>query len=94
MPELTLADAEARLRAHGGYDWVLSGQQAWSAAEVAQRLGEMGIRVSKDTVTRWFKTLLNTQDFGGLGLYASRADLVLFLASRNVRDAVSDDQTA
>ncbi len=77
-----LRDAEQRLRAHGGYDWALSGRQAWSAADVAEQLTQMGIATSKDTVIRWFKTMPHVQDFGGLGMYVSRADLVLYLAAR------------
>ncbi len=83
MPELTLAEAEARLRGHGGYGWLLGGRQVWSVAEVVDGFRGMGIPVSRDAVNRWFKAMPHTQDFGGtIGLRATRDDLIIYLASR------------
>jgi len=92
MPDLTLPEAEARLHAHGGYDWLLSGRQAWSVSEVVKALaGSTGIQVSHDAVTRWFKSLSHTQDFGGpIGLRASRNDLITFFAGRMRGDGLTD----
>lgn len=82
MSDMSLEEAEARLREHGGYEWALSGRQMWSAADITAKLTDMGMKVSKDTVTRWIKAMPNMQDFGGMGIFASRADLILFLAGR------------
>ncbi|HET8908128.1 MAG TPA: hypothetical protein VFN11_14310 [Ktedonobacterales bacterium] len=93
MASTELKEAERRLKAHGGYEWALSGRQAWSAADVAEQLTSMGIATSKDTVIRWFKqSMPHVQDFGGLGMYVSRADLVLYLAARFLRSASSDGE--
>ncbi len=94
MPdEIDMAEAEQRLRALGGFDWLLGGQQWWSARDVSEHLKTAGIGGHKDTVTRWFKMLPQTQDFAGLGLRASRADLIRFFATRS-RSASTDDGQA
>ncbi len=83
MPELTLEEAEARLKEHGGYAWLLSGRSIWSVSEVVAELKEAGLKVSNDAVARWFNTLPHTQDFGGpVGLRASRRDLIILFGSQ------------
>jgi hypothetical protein len=83
MPDLTLAEAEALLRAHGGYDWLLSGKQFWSVSEIVGEFDKVGLKVSHDAVTRWIKPLPFTDDFGGkIGLRATRNDLIMYFASR------------
>ena len=83
MAELTRDQAEERLRAHGGYDWLLEGRAFWSVKEVVSALKEAGMDVSHDAVARWFRTLPHTQDFGGpVGLRASRFDLILLFAGQ------------
>lgn len=82
MPDLTIEQAIALLRQQGGYDWLIDGAEAWSASNVADRLCESGIEVSSDTVVRWFKTLPTYQDFGKLGIYASRSVLLVYFASK------------
>jgi hypothetical protein len=84
MPDLTLDQAEAILRARGDYAWALSGKQRWTVMEIKEQLNAMDIDVSRDTVTRWVKKWPQTEDFGYLGLRASRADLILFLAGRQL----------
>lgn len=83
MPDsTTLAEAEQKLHALGGFDWLLSGTQWWAAKDVSEHLKESGIGGHKETVTRWIKTLPGTQDFGGLGLRAKRDELIIFFATR------------
>src|SRR5258708_1975873 len=82
MPKYNRATAEQRLRDIAGFDWLLGGTQWWSAKEVSDHLQEQGIGGHKETVIRWFKMLPNTKDFGGLGLRATRDDLILFFAER------------
>ncbi len=83
MADITLREAEALLRAHGGYEWLLSGKQFWSVGEIVQELDRVGLRVSHDAVTRWIRPLPFTDDFGGkIGLRAARNDLILYFASR------------
>ena len=82
MPVYDLVTAERRLRDIGGFDWLLGGTQWWSAKDVSDQLQQQGIGGHKETVLRWFKTMPNTKDFGGLGLRAKRDDLVLFFAEQ------------
>ena len=93
LPDLPLNQAEAILRARGDYAWALSGKQRWTVMEIKEKLNAMDIAVSRDTVTRWVKTWPQTEDFGYLGLRASRADLILFLAGRqrNAQSSEADD---
>lgn len=84
MPELDEATAIRMLRDRGGYDWLIDGPAAWFASDVADRLSAMGITVTRDTVGRWFKRMPHTQDFGKLGLSASRQDLLLYFAGRMI----------
>ena len=83
MPEMSLHDAEGLLRAHGGYDWLLSGKQFWSVGEIVEEFDKVGLKVSHDAVTRWIMPLPFTDEFGGkIGLRASRNDLILYFAGR------------
>jgi hypothetical protein len=79
-----LKEAEERLQAHGGYDWLLSStRQFWSVSEIVAELDKVGMKVSNDAVVRWIKPLECTQDFGGpIGLRAARRDLIRFFAAR------------
>lgn len=86
------SEAEARLRAHGGFDWLLSGRQQWSVAEVVSALQGIGITVSSDAVGRWFKSLPHTLRFGGpIGMRATRDDLIVFFAGRMRGDGALDE---
>ena len=70
---------------HGGYGWLLQGKAFWSVSEVVRALAEEGVKISNDTVARWFKTLPHTQDFGGpVGLRASRNDLIIMFATEMI----------
>jgi hypothetical protein len=83
MPDLALPEAEALLRAHGGYDWLLSGKQFWSVSEIVEEFDRVGLKVSHDAVTRWIKPLPFTDDFGDkIGLRAARNDLIVYFARR------------
>lgn len=90
MSTLTIDRALALLRERGGYDWLIDGPQAWGARDVADRLTAMGLSVTRETVAIWFRQLPHTQDFGRLGLSASRGDLLVFFASR--MQAAADDR--
>lgn len=87
MPELHMSheDAEEILRQDGRYDWLLSGRQVWSVNEVVERYStEVGVPVSHDTVTRWFKRLpaSEAENYGGtIGWRAKRDALVMFFAA-------------
>lgn len=81
-PELQLA--VARLRAHGGYEWLLSGPDVLLATDIAEHLKTMGVPVKSNTITLWLKELSSAQDFGRIGVAASRADIIKMLASRFV----------
>ncbi len=81
MAALSQDEAIRLLSEHGGYDWLIEGKAFWSVNEVVRALAEEGVKISNDTVARWFKTLPHTQDFGGpVGLRASRNDLVQMFA--------------
>jgi hypothetical protein len=80
MPESTPA---AKLRAHGGFEWLLDGRRQWSVSEVIAAMQEADIVVSTDAVGRWFKTMPHTLYFGGpIGMRATRDDLITFFAAR------------
>ena len=96
MPELSQTEAEELLQRDGRYDWLLTGRQAWSVADVEQAYGSAtGVPVSHDTVMRWFKRLPDggAENYGGtIGWRAKRDALVVFFASgghlrRNADDA-------
>jgi hypothetical protein len=91
MPTYDLATAEQRLRKIGSFEWLLSGAQWWSAKDVSDQLQKEGIGGHKETVLRWFKTLTNTKDFGGLGLRAKRDDLVQYFAE-HINDVRADSE--
>lgn len=82
MPELTLEQAMALLQETDAYGWLINGPEAFSAEKVVEGLGESGISVHKVTVLRWFKSLPKYQDYGALGLYAARKDLIVYFAGR------------
>ncbi|HEY7343296.1 MAG TPA: hypothetical protein VH591_20665 [Ktedonobacterales bacterium] len=85
MSELT---AEAKLRAHGGFGWLLDGRQNWSVSEVIEAMHTIDIAVSTDAVGRWFKEMPHTLSFGGpIGMRATRDDLIAFFASRMLMDS-------
>jgi hypothetical protein len=93
MADVTLKEAESLLRAHGGYDWLLSGKQFWSVGEIVTEFEKVGLRVSHDAVTRWIKPLPFTDDFGGkIGLRAARNDLVVYFANRLRSDGDAIDR--
>jgi hypothetical protein len=94
MPELDEGTAIRLLRDRGGYDWLIDGPASWFATDVADRLTDAGIAVTRDTVGRWFKRLPHTQDFGKLGLSASRHDLLLYFAGRMIAAAPGADDRA
>jgi hypothetical protein len=80
---LTLEEAEALLKEHRGYEWLLRDRQFWSVSEIVRELEVQGFTVSNDAVGRWVKPLPHTQDFGGaVGLRAATADLIILFASR------------
>ncbi len=92
MPtELTLSDAEAKLRADGRFAWLLGGRQAWSVQEIAEKYAEAtGVEVSHDTVTRWVRQLGNlygesaAENYGRrIGWRVSRDALIRFFAERH-----------
>jgi hypothetical protein len=91
MPE-AFERAVTLLRERGGYDWLLSGPEAFFADDVAEQLTASGVRVTRDTVARWFKDLPHTQNFGKLGLSATRRDLIEFFASKFIHgsEAIND----
>jgi hypothetical protein len=86
VPDIALHEAEQILRDHGGYDWLLSGRQFWSVAEVKEQLNEVGLPVKDSAVRKWFqeiaaRTPQHFQDLGGaLGWRASRNGLILLFA--------------
>ena len=84
MPDTRLERDIELLQRRGGYDWLINGPESWFADDVATRLTAMGIRVTRKTVGEWFKDLPNTQNFGKLGLSATRADLIHFFAGKFV----------
>ncbi len=90
MPEIPLAEAIELLQRRGGYDWLLNGPESWFAEDVAERLTAIGIRVTRKTVGEWFKGMPNTQNFGKLGLSATRTDVIRFLAGKFVNRAVNE----
>lgn len=91
MGQLSQETASRILFEHGGYTWLIEGKAFWSVSEVVRALTQEGVKISNDTVARWFKTLPHTQDFGGpVGLRASRNDLVQMFALQMSPDT---DQT-
>jgi hypothetical protein len=83
LEELDLEQAKQKLIEHGGYNWLLEGDEFWSVAEVVHALAGAGMQVNKDYVTSWFRDLPHTQDFRGrVGMRASKNDLILFFASQ------------
>jgi hypothetical protein len=83
MTDSELEAAREKLRAHGGYDWLVNGKAFWSVTEVAKALTEAGMPISNDSVTRWFHALPHTQRFSGTsGLRASRNDLIIYFANQ------------
>lgn len=79
--------ATALLRERGGYSWLLDGPESFFADDIAEHLTRAGVRVTRQTVGNWIRDLPHTQNFGRLGLSASRRDLVEFFAARFVRGA-------
>jgi hypothetical protein len=78
-----LETAREKLKAHGGYSWLLDGPAFWSVKEVIEELAKNGRRVSVSTVTRWFRDLPHTQGTKGPGGFsASKNDLILFFADQ------------
>jgi hypothetical protein len=82
-----LNEATSLLEQHGGYGWLLRGPDVLLASDIAEHLAQMGIKVTRETVGRWIKVLPHTQDFGKVGLAATRDDLILMFADRFVRRA-------
>jgi hypothetical protein len=90
MPGDQLQDAVTLLQQHGGYSWLLNGPDVFLASDIAEQLTNMGIKVTRETVGRWIKALPNTQDFGKVGLAATRDDLIQMFAERFVRRAANE----
>ena len=91
MNDPELQQAVARLRAHGGYDWLLNGPDVLLASDIAEHLQAMGVPVKSNSVTLWLKELPSAQDFGRIGVAASRADVIKMLAARFVsRQSVNE----
>jgi hypothetical protein len=90
MPDAPLDQDTELLQRRGGYDWLIHGPESWFAEDVAEKLTSMGIRVTRKTVGEWFKDLPNTQNFGKLGLSATRADLIHFFAEKFVNRAANE----
>jgi hypothetical protein len=81
-PPSDFQQAREKLRAHGGYDWLLDGQAFWSTMQVVESLKSAGMPISNDLVAKWFRSLPHTQDLGGrAGLFASKNDLIRHFAS-------------
>jgi len=90
MANQALQDAIKQLEQHGGYGWLLNGPDVQLAGDIAEQLTTMGIKVTRETVGRWIKVLPNTQDFGKVGLAATRDDLIQMFAERFVRRAANE----
>jgi hypothetical protein len=83
MPELSYAEAEALLRALGGFEPLLnSGQQWYSAPELAELLKGLGLGGDRSTVLRWMKEIPATTEFEGLGWRIPREAAIIMLASK------------
>jgi len=51
----------------------------------------MGVPVKSNSITLWLKELPSAQDFGRIGVAASRADVIKMLAARFVsRQSVNE----
>jgi hypothetical protein len=90
MADMTLEQAIARLRAHGGYGWLLDGPDVVLSGDITKQLNAMGIPVKSNSVTLWLGEMPSTQDFGRLGRGASREDVILMLADRFVKKAANE----
>lgn len=85
-----LQQAITRLRAHGKYDWLLNGKDLWLASEIAQQISQLGIKTTSNLITAWIKEYPSAQDFGRLGIGASREDFIKLLASRVVSKTANE----
>jgi hypothetical protein len=60
-------------------------------SDIADHLQAMGVPVKSNSVTLWLKELPSAQDFGRIGVAASRADVTKMLAARFVsRQSVNE----
>ena len=96
---ITTAAAVGALEQIAGYAWLLSkwrgGQEFWSSDAVAQELQKVGFAgINPEGVTRWFKRLPNTQDFGGYGYHATSEDLIKYFATRKLNSIAGDTAKA
>lgn len=80
-----LREAEQKVRAFAGFEWLFTGQKAFLSGEVRDHLREQGIRVSKQTMLdKWLPEMSRWGDIlqlGATGYYIQRDQLVLFFAS-------------
>ncbi len=84
MAEMTIEEATQLLEEHGGYTWLVGAADGYSfsATSIVEHLAKTGVEVTKRTVQDWIRALPHTAEQGGLGLYATRADLLLMFAGR------------
>jgi hypothetical protein len=72
------------LEGHGGYAWLVNAPAdfSFSATSIVEHLAKTGVEVTKRTVQDWIRDLPHTAEQGGLGLYATRNDLIMLFAGR------------
>ena len=97
--EISTDDAVHALEQIAGYAWLLSkwrgGQEFWASDAVAQELQKVGFTgINPEGVTRWFKRLPHTQDFGGYGYHATSEDLIKYFATRRLNSISNDTAQA
>lgn len=84
MAEMNIDEAIRLLDEHGGYAWLVTTPEtfSFSATSIVEHLGATGVEVTKRTVQEWIRDLPHTVEQGGLGLYATRNDLIQLFAGR------------
>jgi hypothetical protein len=90
MADKVLEQAVQRLKAHGGYGWLLNGPVLVMASDATRQLNAMGLPVNQKSLTSWFGDLPSAQDFGTLGRAASREDVIKMLADRFAKKIVNE----
>jgi len=84
MAEQDSDEATRLLEAHGGYGWLLTApdDHSFSAASIVDHLAATGVNTTKRTVIEWIKSTPSWTDHGGLGIFATRHDLIALFAGR------------
>lgn len=84
MAEMGIDEAIRLLEDHGGYSWLVTMPEtfSYSANSIVEHLGATGVEVTKRTVQDWIRDLPHTVEQGGLGMYATRNDLIQLFAGR------------